>query len=222
MAWTPPYYPTTLKEMFALNIKKLLVIVADHGRRLGLAAPLLFILCVRINTLAAKLASLAARGPGPAHRPRLRRRARAAPPSEKPIPKWLRAAWPTIRFGAPPPLPRGFGALRRLIQHPEITGYAMKIEALLTHPDMVALIETTPAAGRTLRPLCHLLGIQTPPNLALPERPDRPQNATPKPARARKPRARPEPVFPPITSTPPPLGPGNHYFIPNPKIFKNC
>ncbi|MGC9270584.1 hypothetical protein, partial [Acidiphilium sp.] len=50
-------------------------------------------------------------------------------------------------------------------------------------------------------------------------RPVRSRPARPRPARAARPQ-HPGPSFPPITSTPPPLGPGNHYFIPVPAIVK--
>ena len=114
--------------------------------------------------------------------------------------------------------------MRRLAPHPEINGYTMKIEDLLSHPDMRALIETTPAIARVLRPLCHLFGLRPPPHLALPPRARQTAKPSarprPKPRRPARP-ARPAPIALPITSSPPPLGPGNHYFIPNPKSFKN-
>ncbi|MGC9271745.1 hypothetical protein, partial [Acidiphilium sp.] len=213
MAWTPPPYPTTLTEMFALSLRKLRETLCDQGKRLGIALPLIVLIMGRLGTLGSRIQRLIARGPHPARQSRPNPDAK---PRER-APAKLPRNWPLAQFGPPPPLPRGFGALRRLIPHHQIIGYTMEIERLLTHPDMVALIETTPAIGRALRPLCHICGLKLPPNLALPKRARR-RPAAPRKPRQRRPR--PTPVFPPITSTPPPLGPGNHYFIPNPAIFK--
>ncbi|MHB1304462.1 MAG: hypothetical protein ACYCZB_13450, partial [Acidiphilium sp.] len=62
-------------------------------------------------------------------------------------------------------------------------------------PEMIAMIEADPRFGRTLRPICHILGIRPPPCLQRPKPTPKPKPA--KPARKRrKPRApKPAPSF---------------------------
>ena len=63
-------------------------------------------------------------------------------------------------------------------------GHASQLNHLLARPDFAAFLAATPQAGRLLRPLCHILGIPTPPAIA-----------RPKPAR--KPRTPPAPASKP-------------------------
>ena len=62
--------------------------------------------------------------------------------------------------GLPPPFraPRDFGWLLRLA--PESAAYAGQVEHLLADPEMKALLAGSPQAGRMLRPLCRMLGIE--------------------------------------------------------------
>jgi hypothetical protein len=57
-------------------------------------------------------------------------------------------------------LPRGFGWIRGMV--PETAQFAGVLAWLLRDPEMAALVEKTPEAGRILRPLCHLLGVKAP------------------------------------------------------------
>ena len=57
-------------------------------------------------------------------------------------------------------LPREFGWIRTLL--PETGQYAGVLAYLLRDPEMAALLEKAPEAGRMLRPLCHLLGVRAP------------------------------------------------------------
>jgi hypothetical protein len=59
-----------------------------------------------------------------------------------------------------PALPREFGWVRTLL--PETGQYAGVLRYLLRDPELAALLAKAPEAGRTLRPLCHLLGVKTP------------------------------------------------------------
>jgi len=45
---------------------------------------------------------------------------------------------------------------------PEAAKYAGALQYVLRDPETMALVEKAPEAGRILRPLCHLLGVQTP------------------------------------------------------------
>ena len=53
-----------------------------------------------------------------------------------------------------------FGWVRRML--PETAQFAGVLYCLLRDPDLVAVVEKAPGAARTLRPLCHLLGVQAP------------------------------------------------------------
>jgi hypothetical protein len=61
---------------------------------------------------------------------------------------------------ARPRLPREFGWVGRML--PEAAKYAGALQYLLRDPETLALLEKAPQAGRMLRPLCQLLGVQTP------------------------------------------------------------
>jgi len=55
---------------------------------------------------------------------------------------------------------REFGWVRTLL--PETGQYAGVLSYLLRDPELAALLAKAPEAGRMLRPLCHLLGVQAP------------------------------------------------------------
>ncbi|MGC9271602.1 hypothetical protein, partial [Acidiphilium sp.] len=178
---------------------------AAQGRARRMAGPLVVLIWVRVARLAARFMASLARGPVPARPSRDRAGARREP---------------APRPGCDVALPRDFGWLRRLLPGDACScAAAAVVQALvrdvISDPEVVAQIAINPALGRVLRPFCHLLGLKLPPVL------QRPRRKREKPAAPRPRRPRPAVVFPPITSSPPPLGPGNHYFIPDRKIFKN-
>ena len=94
----------------------------------------------------------------------------------------FRSAAPRSRAphsGGPPPirLPARRGWLVILLRH-EAAVFMIRLEAALNDPATIALLAANPAAAhriaRTLRPLCHLLGVI--PAFALPARPKRRRN----------------------------------------------
>ena len=100
----------------------------------------------------------------------------ANPPS-LPRPRKSRATG--TRIGAPPiPLPQARAFLLTHLKH-EAALYTQRLERLLTDPQLVADLIARPAALRTLRPFCRLLGVTLPQAL-------RPVRAT-KPSRPVKP-----------------------------------
>jgi hypothetical protein len=64
------------------------------------------------------------------------------------------------RRGADPIWPRRFGWLVRAASW-QAAGYGAQLRAVLETPDMVALLEASPQAGRVLRPLCRMLAVET-------------------------------------------------------------
>jgi hypothetical protein len=113
---------------------------------------------------------------------------------------------PTASEPAPPRPPHQFAWLIRLVPPTITQGNAaangrIHIQSLLSDPDLQALIARNPAAGRIFRPLCHMLGIPTPPILRRARKP------TPKPTAdhpiPRPKRRSPSPPRPSLFPTPP-------------------
>lgn len=141
-----------------------------------------------INRVAILARQLAENGPPPPPKPRRRIR-KPQPASESPA---GRAPKPRPEFV----LPRRFGWVLAVW---ETRGYAAQFNHLLSQPEMIAMIEADPRFGRTLRPICHILGIRPPPCLQRPKPTPTPK-PKPKPAKParkrRKPRApKPAPAF---------------------------
>jgi hypothetical protein len=100
---------------------------------------------------------------------------------------------------APSVLPRGRGWLLRLDpQGPKQAAYFKSL--LLGHPELPTLIAAAPQVGRILRPLCHMLNVEPPPELALPRKPQEAPTAS-------EPSAQ-DPPPQPATPDPPPRAPG--------------
>ena len=128
--------------------------------RPGLAGPLIILIWTRLRRMADRITRLAARaGAGTLPPPR----SRPATPRRKASPPYQR-------------LPRGVAWLVRMV--PAAAFGAGQLEALLADPGTKALIEAAPQIGRTLRPLCRMLGVDPPPALR------RPPPAPPRPAEA--------------------------------------
>ena len=68
-------------------------------------------------------------------------------------------------------LPRGVAWLVPLV--PGISFGRERLEALFAEPEMQAMLAAAPQLGRSLRPLCHMLGLRPlPPLLRLPAKPE--------------------------------------------------
>ncbi len=141
---------TDLARRFALVIDGLCGATAARIAADRSAGPLLILIVGRLRRLAARFAALAARAQA-GTLPRLRR-----PESGRRPPR-----------GRQPRLPEGFAWLIRLV--PQAAGYAGQVQALLSDPQMAALLEAAPQAGRVLRPLCRMLAL--PPDAAPPPPP---------------------------------------------------
>jgi hypothetical protein len=99
-----------------------------------------------------------ARRPEEAARRRARRAELAAmdpPPPRKPPHRELPEA-----YGPMAPLPRDFGYVIRLVPW-HSRPLADQMRNLLARPEMAEIIAATPRLQRVLRPLCHMLGIET-------------------------------------------------------------
>ncbi|HET9148148.1 MAG TPA: hypothetical protein VFN77_08865 [Acetobacteraceae bacterium] len=147
----------SLAERLALIIEALCAAVARRvgpGFLGGLAGPLIILIRARLRRIAARFTRLAAQ-PG--------RPIRAACRPSRPVP------------ADPFPALRRFASLLRLV--PETAALASQLRHLLADPRMKALLQSTPELGRTLRPLCRMLGIRaakspppSPPGHTIPSR----------------------------------------------------
>ncbi len=113
-----------------------------------------------------------------------------------------RAPRPGQKGGKPAPhLPRRRAWLVATLGH-RAAAYASQLQHLLDAPETRALLAEAPpavlvSAGRTLRPLCRLLGVTLPPSLQPPPRPTKVE-APPPPAKPARPKPVPLPKLRPL------------------------
>ncbi len=153
--------------------------IAARAAKQASTRPLLVHLWGALRRLSGRLERLAARvhaGRLPAPHPASRKRRPDRPRASRPR------------------LPTGFAWLVRLA--PETAPYGTQLQALLDEPEMTALLEAAPQAGRLLRPLCRMLGVRPAPPLALKRAECPPRPSRPKPARPPDLRPRPSRVWP--------------------------
>ncbi len=150
-----PPDPRGPAERFGVIIDWLCGAVALRAARDRAVAALLVLVWGRLRRMAVRLATLAARAS-----------AGALPGHPARVPHLMpRGSRPRQR------LPEGFAWLVRLV--PEAASYGSQLRHLLSDPEMAALLEAAPQAGRILRPLCRMLGVR--PTPALPPPPKRPE-----------------------------------------------
>jgi len=178
--------------------------VVDQPRR-SLAGPLALRLHARLGKMmqefAALVAHLAAFGADPPSRaprrkPAPRPDAAASPaqgapqgaPQDTPqdTPSGAAVARPESPPRAPraPRLPSNFGWLPGLSTSVAIG--ASQLRHLLTDPELLALLHTSPALVRMLRPLCWMLGVDLPATVLPPRPAPAEQDGEPKPPRRRR------------------------------------
>ncbi len=97
---------------------------------------------------------------------------------------------PGRRGGAPPPrFPRRWNWLVEVLGY-QAANYAQGLRAALHEPAVQSTLAATPGIGRTLRPLCRMLGVALPPALRPPpSAPPPPAPSPPTPSRSAQPRA---------------------------------
>jgi hypothetical protein len=183
---TPPA-PPGLAKTFGLIIGGLCEAVARRIAADRTSGALIILTVDRLRHLLARFTSLAARAQAGKLRPP---RQRAVPPRREPplggAPSPEEAPSPgEAPPGRPTPdpkpprqrerlLPQKFGWLIRFVPY-EAACFGSQLQHLLCQPEMVALLEAAPQAGRILRPLCWMLAIPLPANLRLPPRPRKPK-----------------------------------------------
>ena len=196
----------SLSQRLTLVVQALRAAIAAHAARDRAAVALAWLVWPYLNRLAARFAALTAR---------VQAGKVAGAVAVAPAVTRLRAAPETPR-PRPPGLPQGFAWLARLA--PSILPLRSQVCHLLGDPELAALLAATPQAGRILRPLCRMLGIEAgpgfPPTLFhLPDRsptpdslpsPDPPPSPAPAPPAPQARAAAPPAPEPPTPSRPPP------------------
>ena len=160
----------SLSQRLTLVVQALRAAIAAHAARDRATVALAWLVWPYLNRLAARFTALAARvsaGKGVVAPTTRLRAAAEGPHLQVPRPR-------------PPGLPQGFAWLARLA--PSILPLRSQVCHLLGDPELAALLAATPQAGRILRPLCRMLGIEAgpgfPPALfALPHLPPNPSPA---------------------------------------------
>jgi hypothetical protein len=170
-----PAEPTT-----AGNLRWLLQRVRSVLGDIGLTGALLLLLHRRIGVIARRLALHLARFEAGTLRPYQPRGAAAVSRREigQPAPRRDRRKPDVV-------LPRRFGWLVAKCGY-HAAGFGSQLAHQLNQPEMVALLEASPAARRNLRPLCRALGVELPWTVT-PPRPPRPsREKTPRTPRQRR------------------------------------
>ena len=203
MSVMSPALPQALPDRFAAVIDVLCRSVAARGGRGGLPGPFIVLVWSWLRRTARRFARLAAKveaGTLP------RRRRPAAHGKSRTLPADPPPDDPKRPRRPPRPrLPRGFAWLPRLVPAASVSG--SQLQHLLGTPEMAALLEAAPQAGRLLRPLCRMLGVRLTPALVRPHQPRppaRPGKGARRPA-ASRPAVRPDQLAPPPPASPVPL-----------------
>jgi hypothetical protein len=182
-----PTAPPGLAETFGLIIGGLCKAAAVRMCADPSVRPPLLLIHAWLKRLVQKFAALVARAEAGTLRPPRpgRHRAPAKNPPGKPRPRW----------------PTNFAWLIRMLPY-EAACFGSQLQHQFSQPEMMALLEAAPQAGRLLRPLCRMLAIDLPPALHLPPRPPRPPKPKPPgPATSHRPTAVSPDIHPPEART---------------------
>ncbi len=154
----PSQPPTEFMGNLRLTLENLRASAAIRAARHWVMAPLAVLLSAYISSVLRRFGSLTARyRAGRLIARAARRRAQPEPrPAEAPLPR------DGFRKGR---MPGWFGWLIDFLPY-HAAGYASQLRHMLAHDaEIRALIATSPQAGRILRPLCRMLGIEPGPDL---------------------------------------------------------
>ena len=166
-----------------------------RARYLGMPHLFCNLVSARLMRLYHRLRHLIERGPVPARPPRPKR---ATPINPEP------ANPPKPTNPDDYVLPTGFGWLRRVFPGSQVGLAQSKLRTLLSEPETQSLLATHPTLARSIRALCHMVGLKPPAYLKLPRRPrikrtPQPPKIPPKPKTIRKtwfPAPPPKPMTP--------------------------
>ncbi len=165
--------PSELARRLDAILASVLLLVAAQFRVLGLVTGPLWNRISRSRQRLARLLAHLVAGRLPRIRaPRVQTRP-ATPPAEPngaaimPVP--ARRLWLVIKLGY------------------HAAGFGSQLNTLLHVPGVAETLAASPGAVRTLRPLCRLLGVDLPPALRMPPRPEKPRPVVASPVRPPRP-----------------------------------
>ncbi len=167
--------PKTISQRLNWMLEHIMHELPFRARYLGMPHLFCNLVSARLMRLYHRLRHLIACGPLPARPPRPKR---ATPINPKP-------AKPTNPDDYV--LPTGFAWLRRVFPGSQVVLAYNQLRTLLDEPETQSLLTTHPTLARSIRPLCHMLGLKTPAYLKLPRRP-RAKRAPPTPQPDKKPK----------------------------------
>jgi hypothetical protein len=156
-----------LTDRFAWLFEGLCKAIGVGAHKRGMEAVLAWVVWNRVRLLGERLIALAGRVQAGRLRRRTRRqgarhpnpagqaRGQACPQGGR-----EREAGRQEAVRLPMALPGAFGWIRKVL--PETAQFAGVIQYMLRDPDVAGLVEKAPQAGRILRRLCHLLGVNAP------------------------------------------------------------
>ena len=198
----------SLSQRLTLVVQALRAAIAAHAARDRATVALAWLVWPYLNRLAARFTALAAQVSAG--------KVTVAPRATRP-----RAA-PEMQRPRPPGLPQGFAWLARLT--PSILPLRGQVCHLLGDPELAALLAAAPGAGRILRPLCRMLGIEAGPDFppalfALPEPPLNPLLAPPPTPALALPAPQARAAAPPAPQPPAPSRPPSRRRAHRPLIF---
>ena len=145
------FVSNTLADRFAWLFAGLCKTIGVEACRRGMEAALAWAVWNRVRVLGERLVALAERVRSGRV---VRRTPRPRTPHPGPPPQGGREKRATVI------LPRAFGWVVRAL--PETMQFAGVLALMLRDAETVALVAKAPEAGRMLRPLCRLLGVQAP------------------------------------------------------------
>ncbi len=168
----------TIPRRLAFLLEHVMHELPFRARYLGMPHLFCNLVSARLMRLYHRLRHLLATGPLPARPPRTTKRATPANPANpaKPIN-------PDDYV-----LPTGFAWLRRVFPGTQVVLAHHQLRTLLDEPETQTLIASHPALARSIRPLCHMLGLKPPSYLKLPRRPRTHRTPSPTPAPEKPPK----------------------------------
>ncbi len=152
----------TLASRFGWLFEGLCKVIGVEAHKRGMEAALAWAVWNRVRLLGERFMALAARAQAGRLRGSAARREVHPPP--RPSPSRGEGEGPADAVAEKPqavkPLPAEFGWVTTVL--PRTAQFAGMLAWLLRDPETAALVEVAPEAGRILRPLCHLLGVEAP------------------------------------------------------------
>ena len=184
----------TISRRFSSILECLMRGLTNNARRINMPVPLCHLISKRLMCLHQRLRLLIARGPLPI-RPRPPRNPLCETPETQAKPQ---KPGPNLQDFYPP---TSFAWLLRMLPGTEVAVARNWLKTLLDEAETQSLIASHPTLARSLRPLCHMVGLKPPGYLKLPSRPRTRRAPSPTPP-PKKPPKNPRKIWRPASPKP--------------------